>query len=83
MCLDRWLIVSEHSDEIEEDPSTQVMLSSMQDKDLVPIYAGLPDLGCISRVCGLPSLLLKFCLFPVSTVQSGSFLMLHRWEWVS
>lgn len=82
MCLDRWLIVSEHSDEIEEDPSTQVMLASMQDKDLVPIYVGLPDLGCVSLVCSLPSLLLNLCLFSVSTVRSGSFLMLRRWEWV-
>lgn len=29
----------------EEDPIMQVMLKSIQDPDLVPIYEGLPDLG--------------------------------------
>ena len=29
----------------EEDPIMQVMLKSIQDPDLAPIYEGLPDLG--------------------------------------
>ena len=28
-----------------EDPIMQVMLKSIQDPDLAPIYEGLPDLG--------------------------------------
>jgi hypothetical protein len=29
----------------DEDPIMQVMLKSVQDPDLAPIYEGLPDLG--------------------------------------
>jgi hypothetical protein len=32
-------------DEADEDPIMQVMLKSIQDPDLAPIYEGLPDLG--------------------------------------
>lgn len=31
----------------EEDPITQVMLKSIQDPELAPIYVGLPDLGYV------------------------------------
>ena len=31
----------------EEDPLMQVMLKSVQDSELAPIYEGLPDLGWV------------------------------------
>jgi hypothetical protein len=34
-------------EELEEDPTTQVMLKSIQDPELAPIYVGLPDLGYV------------------------------------
>jgi len=35
----------------EEDPTTQVMLKSIQDPELAPIYNGLPDLGYVLSCC--------------------------------
>lgn len=83
VCFDHRLIISKNSNEVEEDPSTQVMLASMQDKELVPIYLGLPDLGYVSFFYSLSSLLLNFILFPASIVLLDNILMLHQWEWVS
>ena len=39
----------------DEDPVMQVMLKSIQDPDLVPIYEGLPDLGSVFVMNGFPS----------------------------
>jgi hypothetical protein len=36
---------SQKAEDEEEDPIMQVMLKSIQDPDLAPIYEGLPDLG--------------------------------------
>ena len=36
---------SQKVEDEEEDPIMQVMLKSIQDPDLAPIYEGLPDLG--------------------------------------
>ena len=51
--LDDTLSLSLNVDEAE-DPIMQVMLKSIQDPDLAPIYEGLPDLG---------SVLSKFSIF--------------------
>ena len=44
--LDDTLSLSLNIDEAE-DPIMQVMLKSIQDPDLAPIYEGLPDLGSV------------------------------------
>ena len=45
----------------DEDPVMQVMLKSIQDPDLVPIYKGLPDLGSVFVMnCCFPRQLMLF-----------------------
>jgi hypothetical protein len=39
------LILFSSADLEDEDPIMQVMLKSIQDPELAPIYVGLPDLG--------------------------------------
>jgi hypothetical protein len=39
------LVCFSSADFEDEDPILQVMLKSIQDPDLAPIYEGLPDLG--------------------------------------
>jgi hypothetical protein len=46
-CVYSCQLTSQNSDVVEEDPSTQVMLPSMQDNELVPLYHGLPELGYV------------------------------------
>jgi hypothetical protein len=40
-------LTDQNSGAVDKDPSTQVMLPSMQDSELVPLYKGLPELGYI------------------------------------
>jgi hypothetical protein len=44
-------LTGQNSDAVNEDPSMQVMLPSMQDRELVPLYKGLPELGYVWHFC--------------------------------
>ena len=44
ICILNLMTISSVDSE-EEDPTTQVMLKSIQDPELAPIYKDLPDLG--------------------------------------
>ena len=66
-----------------EDPVMQVMLRSIQDPELAPIYEGLPDLGCVLDDCDRHVLLNIVFLFLESIDQSTNMLMSAQLEWVS
>jgi hypothetical protein len=56
--------------ESDEDPVMQVMLRSIQDPELAPIYEGLPDLGWVLDDCNRLPCLAKYSAFFVRIYRS-------------